>query len=85
MVERTIAGMRRLFGEKDKRERRSIARDVLIELVNTLNGNTLDGATLHAAYCAAFAAFLDAASLYTRELRPILLTRIKIRHLWSGN
>lgn len=58
MLERIIAGIKRLIGEKDKRERKPITREILIKLLEGLDTKTLDGATLHAAYSMAFAAFL---------------------------
>lgn len=58
MLQRIMTGIRRLRGERDKRERRPITRDILLKLIGLLNKRTLDGASLHAAFCTAFAAFL---------------------------
>lgn len=58
VIKRVINGIRRLRGEGDTMERRPITRDVLIHILSTLSQNTLAGATLHAAYCLAFAGFL---------------------------
>ena len=58
MLERIIAGIKRLVGERDKRERKPITRQILIQLLNNLDHKTLNGATLHAAYSIAFAGFL---------------------------
>lgn len=45
-------------GEKDKRERKLITREILLQLLTSLDEKTLHGATLRAAYTLAFAAFL---------------------------
>ena len=58
LLERAIAGIKRFNGEADKRERLPITRDILIKLINKFDQTSLVGATLHAAYCLAFAAFL---------------------------
>lgn len=58
MLERIIAGIKRLKGEKDKRERQPITRQILIQLLDHLDEKSLFGATLRAAYSLAFAAFL---------------------------
>lgn len=58
MLQRIIAGIRRLRGEKDTRERRPITRDILLKMLGLLDTNVYDDANLHAAFCLAFAAFL---------------------------
>lgn len=58
MLERILAGIRRLRGEPDRRERKPITRDLLLQIIKTLDTSTQRGATLHAAFCLAFAAFL---------------------------
>ena len=57
-LERIVAGIRRLRPAAQPRERRPISRSILKEIVSTFDQNSLRGATLHAAFCLAFAAFL---------------------------
>ena len=58
ILQRVIAGLRRLYGEGDTRERRPITREVLLKLVSRFDQTTLEGANLHSAFCLAFAEFL---------------------------
>ena len=57
-LERMIAGVRRLHGEAETRERRPITKDLLLQMLPHLNRRSREGATLYAAFCLAFAAFL---------------------------
>ena len=57
-LERLIAGVRRLYGEAGTQERRPITKDLLLQMLPHLSRRTREGATLHAAFCLAFAAFL---------------------------
>ena len=57
-LQRCIAGVRRLRGEADTKERRPITRDVLLQILTSFDKTTLLGATLHASFCLAFAGFL---------------------------
>ena len=58
MLERVIIGIKRQKGEAQTKERRPITRDLLLKLVSLFDQNTLYGATMHSAFCLAFAAFL---------------------------
>ena len=55
---RTIAGIRRMNGEANTRERRPITRQVLLRILPLFDITSLWGATMHASFCLAFAAFL---------------------------
>ena len=55
---RTIADIRRMNGEANIRERRSITRQVLLRILPLFDTTSLWGATMHASFCLAFAAFL---------------------------
>ena len=57
-LERIITGIRRLYGEANTQERRPITKDLLLQMLPHLNRKTREGATLYAAFCLAFAAFL---------------------------
>lgn len=58
-LERIVAGMRRLRGEAEARpERNPITKDILLRLLPLFDPRTLHGATMKAAFCLAFAAFL---------------------------
>lgn len=58
LLQRVIAGIRRLRGEADIKERRPITRDLLLQILTRFDTSTLESATLHASFCLAFAAFL---------------------------
>ena len=58
ILQRIIAGLRRLYGEGDTRERQPITRDILLKLISRFDQTTFEGANLHAAFCLAFAGFL---------------------------
>lgn len=57
-LERLVNGIKRLQGEAGRRERRPITRPILLQMLALLNQDTLHGATFHAAFSLAFAAFL---------------------------
>ena len=57
-LERIIAGIRRLHGEAGTQERRPITKDLLLQMLPHLDQKSREGATLYAAFCLAFAAFL---------------------------
>ena len=57
-LQRVIAGIRRLQGDDQTRERRPITRDLLLQLLNQFDKSTIQGATWHASFCLAFAGFL---------------------------
>ena len=58
LLERILAGIRRLRGEANTRERRPITRDLLLQMLRQFDKNTRFGATMHASFCLAFAGFL---------------------------
>lgn len=58
MLERIVASIKRLIKEKDKKKRKPITREILVQLLNNLDQKILNGAVLHAAYSMAFAIFL---------------------------
>ncbi len=58
LLQRVINGVRRLRGEADTKERRPITRDLLLRVLSQFDTTTRQGATLHASFCLAFAAFL---------------------------
>ena len=57
-LQRVIAGIRRKHGEAGTQERRPITKDLLLQMLPHLNQKSREGATLSAAFCLAFAAFL---------------------------
>ena len=57
-LERIIAGVRRRQGEADTQERRPITKDLLLKMLPHIDRKTKEGATMYAAFCLAFAAFL---------------------------
>ena len=57
-LERVIAGLRRMRGEAETRERRPITKDLLLQMLPYFDRETREGSTLHAAFCLAFAGFL---------------------------
>ncbi len=50
-LERVIAGLRRMRGEAETRERRPITKDLLLQMLPYFDRNTREGSTLHAAFC----------------------------------
>ena len=59
MLQRIVAGIRRIRGEPGVKERRPITRDLLLLMLSCINQNTRVGANLHAAFSLAFAGFLQ--------------------------
>jgi hypothetical protein len=57
-LQRVIAGIRRLQGDSQTRERRPITRDLLLLLLHQFDQSTIEDATWHASFCLAFAGFL---------------------------
>ena len=57
-LQRIIRGLRRMRGEAGTRERHPITKDLLLRILHQIDRNTREGATLYAAFCLAFAAFL---------------------------
>ncbi len=63
---RVIRGIKRRQGDGIPRERKAITRDVLLVVLTTFDTASRPGATLHAAFCLAFAGVLRAGE-FTRE------------------
>ena len=85
-LQRIIAGMRRLRGEPDTKERCPITKDVLLELLPLFNRATRGGITMYAAFYLAFAGFLRAGEftytahdLSNSEFHKWFLTRRSVR------
>ena len=55
---RTIAGIWRMNGEANTRERRHITRQVFLRILPLFDTTSLWGAIMHASFCLAFVAFL---------------------------
>ena len=58
LLQREINGIKRMYDEDETRERKAITRDILLEILQSFDTRTRKGATLHAAFCLAFADFL---------------------------
>lgn len=58
MLQRIIAGLRRLYGEGNTRKRWLITHNILLKLISRFYQTTLEGANLHAVFCLAFTGFL---------------------------
>lgn len=57
-LERIVAGIRRLKGEANTRERNPVTKEILLRLLPQFDRTTLHGVTIQASFCLAFAAFL---------------------------
>ena len=55
----TIAGIRRMNGEPNTRERCPITRQVFLRILLLFDTTSLWRATMHASFCLAFAAFFQ--------------------------
>jgi integrase len=87
-VQRVIRGINIFHGarEGDRRERLPITRDLLLRILTRLDTHTQEGATYHAAFCTAFAAFLrvgeftwTAADLSTADFCSWHITRRSVQ------
>ena len=58
LLQRIIAGIRRMHREAEIKERRPITRDLLIRILYLCDDNTMANANLYAVFCLAFAGFL---------------------------
>lgn len=79
-LQRIVNGIKRLQGERETRERLPVTRKVLIDLISQLDQSTKIGATLHAAFCLAFAAFLRCGE-FTYTARECLTNDFDAWHL----
>ena len=57
-LQRCIAGIRRLRGEADTKERRPITRDILLQILTSFDKTILLGVILYTSFYLAFAGFL---------------------------
>ncbi len=57
MLQRNVAGIRRMCEQAKTKKRRHITRGLLLQMLATCNKDTLFDANLHAALCLAFASF----------------------------
>ena len=58
LLKRICQSARRRMREANRRERRSITRDLLLRLLKRLDTNILDDVNMHVAFCLTFANFL---------------------------
>ena len=80
VLNRIIAGIKRKNGEADKKERMPITKNILLRLVKRLDLADNAQATLHAAYCLAFAGFLRAGE-FTYTIRDLTDPSFESWHL----
>lgn len=57
-LERVIIGLRRMRSEAGSLKRRSITKDLLLQILPYFSLRTREGVSLYAAFCLTFAAFL---------------------------
>ena len=58
LLKRVIAGLCRMRGEAETRERRSITKDLLLQMLSYFDRKTREGVTLYTVFCLVFAGFL---------------------------
>ena len=58
LLQREINGIKRMYEENEKRERKAITRDILLQILKTFDTRIRKDATLHVAFCLTFADFL---------------------------
>ena len=58
LLQRMIAGVRRLHGEADTKERLPLTKDLLLRLLSVFDSGDESALTMRAAFCLAFAGFL---------------------------
>lgn len=57
-LQRIVLGIRRFQGGTQRGERLPLVRELLLRILSLFNTSVVHGATMHAAFCLAFAAFL---------------------------
>lgn len=85
-LKRVLDGTRRLRGEAETQERRPITKDILLQILLHFDSSTKHGATIRAAFCLAFAAFLrvgeftyESRDLNDEDFHDWFLTRRRVR------
>ena len=63
ILQKIIAGFRKVYGERDTCERRQITLDIWLMLISRFDQTTSKGANLNAAFCLTFAGFLQIGEL----------------------
>ena len=58
LLQREIDEIKRLYEENEKRERKIITRDILLDILQSFDTRIKRDATLHVAFCLIFANFL---------------------------
>ena len=58
LLQREINDIKRMYDESETRERKTITRDILLEILQSFDTRIRKNATLHVAFCLAFANFL---------------------------
>ena len=58
LLQREIDGIKRMYEEDEKRERKTITRDILLDILQSFDTRIRQNATLHVAFCLIFANFL---------------------------
>ena len=82
---RVVRGIKRLLPDTDRRERTPVTREILIQLLNSLEPTTPKGQLLLAAFSLAFVAFLrggeftyEAVNLHNPDFSSWKITRASI-------
>lgn len=79
LVELTIRGGRRIYGDKPARERLPLTSNILLPIVRLLaTDSSLDATNLKAALCVGFAAFLRAGEFTWNRWDPNLSPRVHL-------
>ena len=70
ILQKIIAGLRRLHKEGDTRKRQLIARNIILQIISKFDQTTFEGANLYSAFYLAFAGFFRMGEFTYDNVEP---------------